>query len=69
MKIIKDLPLGVLIMVLSFFILYWVNNLIGPKNWYELPIIIMLSIFYFKLNDFGYQLAFKGIEVDLESKK
>jgi hypothetical protein len=64
MKIVKDLPFGILLVVISLFFLYAVNLYITPKVWYDLPVVVALVTIYLKLCNIGCRLAFVGIEID-----
>ena len=64
-EIVKDLPMGILLMVISQFFLVGVNYLIKTEYWFTLISIVFLSVLYWKFFSVGWRVAFNGIEVDV----
>jgi hypothetical protein len=66
-ELVTDLPMGVLLMVISQFFLVGVHfAIVNPYTWYTLIIAVICSVFYWKLFNTGFRVAFLGIEVDVE---
>ena len=66
-KVVKDLPVGVLIMVVSMFFAYPLYHFIAPSAPFWAPFATMISIILgYNIYSFGYDLAFRGIETDDE---
>lgn len=61
--LIKDLPLGILLMVISQFFLVAVFYVIQPIAWYLFPVVVFCSYAYMILLGLGYKVAFEGIKV------
>jgi hypothetical protein len=67
---IKDLPMGILIMVVSnFFLLGNHYVIMNPNVWFAMPLIIFCSISYWKIFNIGWEIAFEGVEVDTTEKQ
>jgi uncharacterized membrane protein YhdT len=64
-KIIKDVPVGVLILVLSQFMLYGVMYLAKFPHWWEFACIIFFTLVASDMIDFGIRLI-KGYDVDTD---
>ena len=62
----KDLPLGILLMVISQFFVVLVHDLIKTNYWYTLPLVLLCSIAYWKFFNVGWRIAFEGINIDVE---
>lgn len=65
-QIVKDIPIGVLLLVLSAYCFYGVSHLSGHPSTLYLFLILLLIHLAFKLIIVGYDLIF-GIE--LKEKK
>lgn len=65
-EIVTDLPMGVLLMVISQFFLVGVIYLIGTSQWYTVISVIVCSVLYWRLFNLGIRVAFLGVEVDVE---
>ena len=63
MKKVKDIPLGILIIVLSQFVLYGAFYLAKFPNWMEFAGIAFCVLFSSDMVNFGVRLI-KGFEVD-----
>ncbi len=59
----KDLALGILIVVLSQFVLIGVSYFISREYWWTVPLVVFGSVFYWNMANVGFTLAFKGIKV------
>lgn len=63
MNLVKDFPLGVLIIVLAFFPLsfsYWLANFPDVWNWMG----ILLGITFFNIIfNLGWKIAFEGVKI------
>ena len=69
-KIVKDLPVGILIMVISNFSLLAVEYIIQlPKTWFSIPLAVVCSVMYWNLFQFGWKIAFGGLEIDDTEKQ
>ena len=66
-KFIKDVPVGVLIILLAQFILYGVLYLCKFPQWYELAGIILGVLVMHDMMEFGIKLI-RGFDVELDSK-
>jgi len=66
MKKEKDLPLGMLLIVISQFFLAGIDYTLNTniKLWYSLPLVVFSSIVYWRLFTVGWAVAFEGIEID-----
>lgn len=62
--VVKDFTFGIFIIVVSIFFLYPVYYYVGPGNPFALFGVVFSTIVGYKIFDFGYDLAFKGIELD-----
>ena len=62
-KITKDIPVGVLILVLSQFVMYGAVYLANHPKWYEMFGIILCTLVSSDMITFGYRLI-KGYEFD-----
>jgi hypothetical protein len=68
-EIVTDLPMGILLMVISQFFLVGVHfAIISPYTWYTLLIAVICSVMYWKIFNVGFKVAFLGIEVDVEKQ-
>ena len=68
-EIVTDLPLGILLMVISQFFLLGVHfAIITPYAWYTLLAAVICSVFYWRLFNVGFRVAFLGVEVDAEEQ-
>ena len=65
-ELVTDLPMGILLIVISQFFLLGVYNLIQLNQWYSFVGIVFGSVFYWKLFNVGLRVAFFGIEVEIE---
>jgi hypothetical protein len=66
----KDLPFGILIMVISNFFLVGVEyTLLHPTVWFAMPLILFCSIAYWRIFNIGWEIAFEGIEIDTTKKQ
>jgi ABC-type multidrug transport system permease subunit len=62
-KLIKDIPVGVLLIVLSQFVFYGVVYLTNFPKWYELIAIVFLTLISSDMVTYGVKLI-KGYEFD-----
>lgn len=60
--LVTDLPLGILLMVISQFFLIGVYQLINTNQWYTIVGIVICSVMYWRLFQVGFRVAFLGIE-------
>jgi len=67
-EIVTDLPMGILLMVISQFCLVGVYYLIGTNQWYTLIGTVICSVLYWRLFQTGFRVAFLGIEVHVEEQ-
>ena len=63
---VTDLPMGILLMVISQFFLIGVFQLINTNQWYTIIGIVLCSVFYWRLFNLGFRVAFLGVEVNVE---
>jgi hypothetical protein len=61
-ELVTDLPLGILLMVISQFFLIGVYQLINTNQWYTIIGIVICSVMYWRLFQVGFRVAFLGIE-------
>lgn len=66
-KLIKDVPVGVLLLVLSQFVVYAIIQMANHPQWYELFGIMIGSIIVNDLVSFGIKLI-KGFERDSDEQ-
>lgn len=64
-ELVKDLPMGILLMVISQFFLLGVHYLLKTEYWFTLMLTVFLSVLYWKFFSVGWKVAFQGIEVDV----
>ena len=62
-KLVKDVPVGVLIIVLSQFVFYGVIYFSKFPNFWELAGIVLCTLISSDMMNFGYRLI-KGFEID-----
>jgi ABC-type multidrug transport system permease subunit len=62
-KLIKDIPVGILVIVLSQFVFYGVVYLTNFPKWYELIAIVFLTLISSDMVTYGVKLI-KGYEFD-----
>jgi len=62
-KLVKDIPVGVLLIVLSQFVFYGVVYLTNFPKWYELIAIVFLTLISSDMVTYGVKLI-KGYEFD-----
>jgi hypothetical protein len=62
-KFVKDIPLGVLMLVLSQFLFYGANYFANFPKWYEMAGIVFCTLIASDMINFGLRLI-KGFEVD-----
>ena len=66
-KFIKDVPVGVLIIVLAQFVFYGVIYLAKFPSFWELAGIVFCTLITSDMMNFGFKLI-KGFEVDTNDK-
>jgi hypothetical protein len=67
--LVTDLPLGILLMVISQFFLIGVYQLINTNQWYTIVGIVICSVMYWRLFQVGFRVAFLGIEAKTDVEK
>ena len=60
---VTDFPLGLMMMLVAQFPVFGVSYLIGPTQWWVLPVVIILSYVYYIAFMVGFKIAFIGVEV------
>jgi hypothetical protein len=65
-EIVTDIPLGILLMVISQFFLVVVYKFMNHQEWYNFVLVVLGSVFYWKFFQTGFRVAFLGVEVDVE---
>ena len=65
-EIVTDLPMGILLMVISQFFLFGVIYLLGTSHWYTVVGVVICSVLYWRFFQTGFRVAFLGIEVNVE---
>ena len=65
-EIVTDLPMGILLMVISQFFLLGVFQFINTNSWYTIVGTVICSVLYWRFFQTGFKVAFLGIEVDVE---
>jgi len=68
-ELVTDLPLGILLMVISQFFLIGVYMLINLNQWYTLVGVVFGSVMYWRLFQVGFRVAFLGIEAKTDVEK
>lgn len=66
--IIKDVTVGILLMVIAIFPLSIAGWYLTPVEWWVSPLVYVLIISFHYIFGFGWDLAFKGIKVDVDKK-
>jgi hypothetical protein len=67
-ELVTDLPMGILLMVISQFFLFGVITLINTNQWYTVVGTVVCSVIYWRFFQTGFRVAFLGIEVDVEEQ-
>ena len=65
-ELVTDLPMGILLMVISQFFLLGVFQFINTNSWYTIVGTVICSVLYWRFFRAGFRIAFLGIEVDVE---
>jgi len=65
-ELVTDLPMGILLMVISQFFLLGVFQFINTNSWYTIVGTVICSVLYWRFFQTGFRVAFLGIEVDVE---
>jgi hypothetical protein len=68
-ELVTDLPMGILLMVISQFFLIGVYQLMSTTYWYTIIGVVICSVLYWRLFNVGFKVAFLGIEVEIEDEK
>lgn len=62
--IIKDITVGILLMVIAIFPLTIAGWYLTPLEWWVSPLVYVLMISFHYIFRFGWDLAFKGIVIN-----
>lgn len=61
-KLIRDFPMGVLVMVIAQFPLAGMYYLVGPQPFWLVPLLVLLSVVYYVLFNVGWRIAVVGVK-------
>lgn len=71
MKIKRDIPLGIVFVLLSIFFISPIMGFLDPafKTWWILPLIVILCSVYNRLVSYGLELIIGVVEQDDSEKR